>query len=126
MKKTNSQGFAMVILLFLMLLTVTIITAAVSLIILDSSSSTLIAASDSAKSIADSCMENAVIRLIRDPAYTGEELNINGGSCRISVLGSTVKTATSEADFGGKNKKVEVNLNLNNNIVTLSSWKEIF
>src|SRR3989338_8263274 len=117
MKKNNSGGFALVILMFLMVLAVTVITAAVSLMILGSSSSTLLISGDSAKSIADSCIENAVIRIIRDPAYSGESLAVNEGSCQITVTGLTDKTVTAEAHYGNKKKKVEANLNLNNNII---------
>jgi len=125
MKKNNSGGFALVILMFLMVLAVTVITAAVSLMILGSSSSTLLISGDSAKSIADSCIENAIIRIIRNPAYSGESLDMNEGSCQISVTGSTNKTVAAEANYGDKKKKVEVNLNLNNNIVSLISWKDV-
>ncbi|KKS73905.1 MAG: hypothetical protein UV46_C0058G0006 [Candidatus Gottesmanbacteria bacterium GW2011_GWC2_42_8] len=125
MKKYNSGGFALVILLFLMVLAVTVITAAVSLMILGSSSSTLLISGDSTKSIADSCIENAIIRLIRNPAYSGESLDINEGNCQITVTGLTDKTVSAQANYGNKKKRVEVNLNLNNNIISLISWKDV-
>ena len=125
MKKNNSGGFALVILMFLMVLAVTVITAAVSLMILGSSSSTLLISGDSTKSIADSCIENAIIRLIRNPAYSGESLDINEGNCQITVTGLTDKTVSAQANYGNKKKRVEVNLNLNNNIISLISWKDV-
>lgn len=125
MKKNNSGGFALVILLFLMVLAVTVITAAVSLMILGSSSSTLLISADTTKSIADSCIENAIIRLIRDPAYSGESLDVNEGNCQITVTGSSDKNVSVQANYGNKKKRVEANLNLNNNIVSLISWKDV-
>ena len=125
MKKNNSGGFALVILMFLMVLAVTVITAAVSLMILGSASSTLLISGDSTKSIADSCIENAIIRLIRNPAYSGESLDINEGNCQITVTGLTDKTVSAQANYGNKKKRVEVNLNLNNNIISLISWKDV-
>ena len=87
MLKNNNQGHVLVILLFFMVLAVTVITASVALLIISSSSTTLYVSGNKAKTIAEAGIENAVIRLLRDPSYAGEnDLAIGDGTVDITVF----------------------------------------
>ena len=122
----KDRGHILVMLLFLMVLAVTVITASVSLMIISSSTTTMYVGGNQAKSIAEAGIENALVRLLRDPSYTGEnDLIIGNGSVDITVTGSTNKTITAEGSMDNKMKKIEVTANMSNNILNIISWKEV-
>ena len=122
----NIQGHVLVILLFFMVLAVTVITASVSLMILTSSSTTLYVAGNQARTVAEAGIENAIIRLLRDPNYSGEnDLAISAGSVDITVTGEASKTVIATGEIDKQIKKIEAQMNINNNVLTITSWKEI-
>ena len=124
--KYKEKGHVLVILLFFMVLAVTVITASVSLMVLSSSSTTLFVAGNQAKAVAEAGIENALVRLLRNPGYTGETgLIIGRGTVDITVTGSTSKVITAIAYLDGQIKKIEVGVELNNNVLTVNYWKEI-
>lgn len=113
------------ILLFLMALAVTVITAAISLIILSSTGTTRYIAGNQAKAIAEAGIENAIIRLLRNPDYSGEnDLTVGNGTVDISVSGTTTKTITAEGTLDNQIKKIQVTVQLINNVLTITSWRE--
>lgn len=123
---SNTHGHVLVILLFFMVMAVTVITASVSLMIINSSSSTKYISGNRARTIAESGIENALIRLLRDPDYTGEnDLTIGEGTADITVTGELNKTVTSTGEIDGQIKIIEVGIELNGNTLTINYWKEI-
>lgn len=129
LKKYNlnkNRGHALVVLLFFMILAITVITASVALMIASSSSTTLFVSGNSAKTIAESGIENALVRLLRNPNYNGEVLTVNSGRARITVSGDETKTIISEGVLDDSVKKIEVTATFGNNMYSISSWKEIF
>ena len=118
-------GHALVVLLFFMVLSVTVITAAVSLLIINSSSTTYYLQASEAKTIAEAGVENALLRLLRDPSYSGESVVIGEGTAEIIVTGTTDKTILSEGVLENRKKRIEVTAQVSNNIVNILSWKEI-
>lgn len=125
MNNNKNQGHALVILLFLMALAVTVITAAISLIILSSTGTTSYIAGNQAKAIAEAGIENAIIRLLRNPDYSGEnDLTVGNGIVDISVSGTTTKTITAEGTLDNQIKKIQVTVQLINNVLTITSWRE--
>jgi len=122
----NIKGHVLVILLFFMVLAVTVITASVSLMILTSSSTTLYVAGNQARAVAEAGVENAIIRILRDPGYSGEnDLAVGNGSVDVTVAGTTNKIITATGEIDDQVKKVEVRADYINNVLTISSWKEI-
>lgn len=71
---------------------------------------------------AESGVENALLRLIRDPAYNGETLSIDGGTVVVEVNSGI---ATSTANIANSIRKIQANYVYNNNVLTVTSWKEI-
>lgn len=126
MMKQNNKGHMLVILLFFMVLSVTVIAASVTLMILSAESTTIFVSGNQARSIAESGIDNAIIRLLRDPNYTGENnLAIGDGTVNITVTGSTTKVITATATQDNQIKKIEVGVQLINGVLTVSYWKEI-
>ncbi len=75
--------------------------------------------------VAESGAWEALIRLLRDPNYSGTQgqpLSLNGGSAQIQVSNGTI---ISTGTFNNVVKKIEVQTVYNNNILEIVSWKEI-
>ena len=78
------------------------------------------------RSIAESGVENAMLRLLRNPGYTGEAMNINGGNVTVQVTNNgTIFTITSVGKIGFFVHTIQAIGTMTNNTLTLSSWKEI-
>jgi len=124
--KSGKRGHILVILLFFMVLAVTVITASIALMILTSSSTAQFVSGNQAKAIAEAGIENALIRLLRDPDYSGENgLTIGNGSVDITVTGSTSKIIQASGKLDNQIKKIEVGAELTNNVLSVTYWKEI-
>ncbi len=125
MKKccTNSSGQALVMLLFFMLIGITVTSAAVLILINNVTGTSTAQQSAVAYAAAESGVENALLRMLRDREYSGETLTIGGGTVVTTVLNGTI-TATGTAS--GATRKIQTQTVYNNDILTVSSWKEIY
>ena len=119
------KGQTLVMLLILMTTGIIITSAAVILIIVNSQAASKFSLGEDAYAIAESGAENAILRLIRNPSYTGETLTVGNGSATITVTGSSTKTIISEGVRGDFRRKVQVVGGYVNNIFTPTSWTEI-
>ncbi|MBU1970320.1 hypothetical protein KJ605_00875, partial [Patescibacteria group bacterium] len=82
--------------------------------------------SEQALGFAELGVEEAMLRLIRDPAYAGGALLIEDASIFLEISGDAeTKTITSNASYSGFNKKVQVQVSLANHKLTLLSWKQV-
>lgn len=104
---------------------ITVTSAAVISMIVNSYSANIFQLGNEGISLAESGVENALIRLLRDPDFTGENLIFTGGTANVSVTGTTNKTIVSQSNVGNNVRKIEVQAQYNNNILTITSWKEI-
>lgn len=76
----------------------------------------------------DSYMQNAIIRLIRDPNYIGETLTLDNGRVIIEVTGNNpksilVKSINTQNDILSR-LTLQVNID-NYGVITVSGWKEL-
>jgi type II secretory pathway component PulK len=121
------RGQALITLLFFMIIAIIITSAAVIIIILNSLSGTKFQEGTLAYQVAESGADNAILRLLRDPNYTGEVLTIGNGTATISVSASlNTYVATSSGQVGNFVRKVEVTATYVNNLLTVTSEKEVF
>lgn len=121
----KNQGQALVLILFFMTITVTIVSAAVATMIINSASGNSFYMGNQAKTVAESGAENALIRLLRNPQYSGETLSIGSGETVITVTGDSTKTIISEGRDGNNIKKIEVIAQFENFMLNILSWREI-
>lgn len=88
--------------------------------------------SQQAMAIADGCMEDSIFRLKQDASYAGSALVLGGGSCTVSVSGSsTSKTVTVTAFVGTVTKKEVATVTITSPTppatvatVTLVNWRQ--
>jgi Tfp pilus assembly protein PilX len=118
----NQEGQTLITLLIFIIIALTITSAATSIIINNSIVATKFEQSTLAKSIAESGIENAMIKLLRNPSYTGETINIDNGTAIATVSGTTI---VSTGRVGNYSRKIQVVTTLNNGVRTIVSWKEI-
>lgn len=123
--KKQNRGQALVLLLFLIALSITISTAAIITMIANSYSTNIYSQGYQAKSLAESGAENAILRLLRDPNYSGESLTVTDGTIIITVSGSGQKTIVSEGSYFGNKRIVEIVAQYADGILIIQSWKEI-
>ena len=119
------KGQALITLLFFVLISLTITSAAIIIIIINSISVSSFQEGTLAYYTAESGVENALLRLLRDPNYTGETLAIGGGTAVITVVGSNPKTVVSVGQNGNFKRTIQAQMDYNSGYYTFSNWKEI-
>ena len=123
MKKRNKTGQALVTLLVFIAVATTITAAATTVTLINSQTTGKFAQGESALVIAQAGADNAILRLLRDPNYSGEaDLSIGSGTVTINVSGSSVKTITAEGQDGNFIRKIQVVGTFVNNTFKISSW----
>ena len=80
---------------------------------------------DTSYYVAESGLENAIIRVMRDTTYTGETLTVGSGTATIVVTGTNPKTVVSTGTINTFSRKIQVQLTYTNGVYTISNWKEI-
>lgn len=124
--KINSKGQALVSLLFIVLIGFTIITVAAILVYVNFQSASIAEQGTYAYYIAESGAEEGLLRLIRNPLYpgtpAGQPLTVSSGSAQIQVSAGVI---TSTGTYNNAVRKIQVQTVYNNNVLTITSWKEI-
>ena len=124
----NRSGQALVTLL-VFTATATIVTAgAVAITIINAQTTGKFAQGEETLHIAEAGAENAILRILREStSYNGEtNLLIGDGKANISVTpGTGNKTIISEGVLGNSHRKIQVDVSYNNNVLTITSWREI-
>lgn len=126
----SSSGQALVTLLFFVLIGLTIISAAAVMVFGNIQSASVTEQGNYAYFVAESGIQEALIRIIRDPGYSGtpvgQPLSIGEGNVVIQVSSSSgVITATATGTFNNNVRKIQLQTVYNNNVASISSWKEI-
>lgn len=123
--KSKEKGQALVTLLVFMMMATVIISGAVAATIINTQSTGKLAGGEEALKVAEAGADNAVLRLVRDPNYSGEVLTVGGGTATITVTGQATKTVLVEGASGDFRRKVQVLVNYSGNTMNVSSWNEI-
>ncbi|MDP1743577.1 MAG: hypothetical protein Q8L51_02195 [Candidatus Amesbacteria bacterium] len=119
------KGQTLVVLLVFIAIAMAIVVAAVSSVINSTTGGSQYEIGQSAYLLAESGLEEAMLRLLRDPAYTGETLTTADGSTTIIVTGTIQKIIISTATVGNSTRKIQVEAEYINNVLTVISWNEI-
>jgi len=129
--KKFAKGQALITLLFFTVIGVTVTSAAVAMILVNSLSGTKQQQGEVAYEIAQSGAENGLIRLLRDPTnYHSETLPVGSGSATITVTGSGTSGSPyvilSKGTNGIFTRAVQVTATYQNNLLTVTSRKEVY
>lgn len=123
---TSQKGQTLVSLLVFSVLAIAVASAA-TVIMINTAQATHITESRTRVSLAaESGVENALLRLIRNPNYTGETLLLDDSTIEIVVTGTNVKTITSEAQTGSYLYTIRATAEYVNNRLTVTSWDTVY
>ena len=104
------------------LVAVTVITSTITTVISNTKAASEGQQAVDAYYVAEAGAENALMRLLRDPSYTGETLPVGNNNATVTVSGSTI---TSIGQVNNLTRKIQVITSYNNNQMIVTSWKEI-
>ncbi len=120
---TLKSGEVTIMLVLIILLLATLTTTAVALAISTTRDTTTMTLGERALTVAESGAENGVLRLLRDPSYTGEaNLPIGPGSATIGVIGNTI---TSTGVVGNMVRTVQVTVGTVAGRLSVTGWQEL-
>lgn len=126
LKLRSQSGQVLTILLFFVSITVIVTTAAVALIITNSIGASKFEQSMVAYNIAEAGIENATLRLLRDPTYTGETLTVGQGTATISVTGTSPQVITARGQLNNFVRQIQVQVGYSGGVLVIQSWNEVF
>lgn len=123
----NSSGQALIMLLFFFVVAIIIISAAVIIIFTNSLGVTKSEQGQKALSIAESGVENALLQLLRNPFYTGENTSVDEGIMSIVVTGADPdpRIIFSTGKVGSFVRRIKATVQYNGDVMTIVSWKEL-
>lgn len=125
-KKSSRGGYIGILLAVIVLVLSIITTAAVAISVSSLRDTTMLARGQEVYALAESGIDNAVLRILRNPSYTGEtNLSIGDGNVTITVTGNNPYTIESTALLSGTTRRIRATLGSVAGVLTLTSWEEI-
>jgi len=122
--KSSSSGQTVVALLIFMMLAITLTLTAAMVVIINTQSDITYQQGEQALENAQSGVENALLRLERDSAYTGETLPLADGTATITVSGTDPVTIVSVGYAGHLVRTITVTAGVSGSIITVTNWSE--
>jgi hypothetical protein len=121
------KGAALITLLFFTVIATTITGAAVVVLLVNSLSGFKFLQGTVAYDIAQTGVENAKLRLLRNPDYAGETLPVGEGSAVITItkVGNNY-TILSKGQIGNFVRQIEVDATYNDSLLVVTSTEEIY
>ena len=123
--KKYQHGQALVILLVFMVVAIIMTTMAVALVSINATAASHVEQGDMAWKLAETGADNALLRLMRNPAFTGTEtFSIESGQVTATVSGTNPIIIMSEGRQGEFVRKASVSASFVNTVLTIHSWRE--
>lgn len=127
MQSYSQRGQALVFLLVFMVISIIMTTMAVALVIINATAASQIEQGDMTLKLAESGAENALLRLVRDPTYTGTEtFTLGSGSITATVSAGNPIIITSRGTQGQFARSASVSAIFVNTVLTVTNWQEVF
>lgn len=120
------SGHSAVMLLIFVVVGMLVITASVTMNITLSKNAVRFEDSTLALHLAEAGVENALIRLLRDPTYTGETLTTPEGTTTITVQGTEFQVIDATASSFSSTRRLQVEVDRSSGSMDITSWKEVF
>jgi len=121
----SARGQALITLLFFMVIAITITTASVVILFITMSNATKFEQGTRSYYIAESGVENALLRLLRDPSYVGETLSVGEGTATITVSGTTPYIIRSVGEIGNFQRTLQTEATYANGVLSVGEWREL-
>ena len=125
-QKTLNRGQALITVLFIAVIGMLIATGAVMTLVSAFESTSVQELDRLAFIAAESGIENSVLRLVRDPSYAGETLQVDADStATVTVVSGATYTITSVGVVGSVARKIVATAHFSNLALILDSWNEV-
>lgn len=118
----GQKGQIFITMLFFVIIGVTIISAETIVLFTNILSASATEQGTNAYYVAESGIEESLLRLNRNPGYAGGTITVGGGNAVVQV-GNGIITAT--GTYANTIKKIQVETTKNNGTLKVVSWKEI-
>lgn len=126
-RQLSSPGYVAVVLLVFVVVAVIISTAAMAMSMANLAGVSAYEQGAEALIVAQSGAENALLRLLRDPSYSGEVLPVGDGTATVIVTGDeTAATILAVGVVGTKKRKIEVEVERTMGVMSITSWLEVY
>lgn len=122
----NNTGQTLVTLLVFTVVAIAVASTAVAVMINITRSASIIERRTIVSQAAESGIENAIIRLLRDPDYAGETLLIGDTSVEVTIAGSDPIMITAKASQGNYIQTVQASTAYVDNSLTVSHWEYLY
>ena len=122
----NERGQTLVTLLFFMVIALTITGGVVMVSVANSQALSSFDQGTSAYYVAESGAENALLRLLRNPSYAGETIQVGNGTAIVQIIPGASTTIVSTGQVGNFVRKIEVVVSFPSGTLMIISWKEIY
>lgn len=76
--------------------------------------------------LAETCLENTLMRMARTDLTKMNDFTNNLGSCTINIVGSNPYTVTATGKSGKSYRKIESVVSISNEVLNIQSRKEVF
>lgn len=129
-KKCNAiqSGQALVTMLLFVIISVTISTAAMIIILINAKNTSKVEEADMCKAAAESGIEDALLRILRNSSYTvgTYTLTLNGGNINVNVTNSgSSYTITSSGTCNNTVQTIKATASISNNAIANITWQQI-
>mgnify|MGYP001578594829 CR=1 FL=1 len=122
--KKYKSGQALIMLISFIAIGLTIISSSIFVNMIQSNTTTEVQSGSSALNVAESGVENAMLRLLRNPNYTGETLSVDSGTSVTSVSGTGPWIIISTGEVGEFKRTLRVVVSDSGGTLVVTSWKE--
>ena len=121
---TLQKGQALITFLFFTIIAMAVVSAAVVTVLLNSLGNAAVQDGQAARALAETGMDNALLRLIREPAYSSETYSVSGNTVQTTVTGSGPYTVVTKGTVGSYTHTVTATATYSAGMFTVLSWQE--
>lgn len=82
--------------------------------------------SEQAYGLAETCLENTLIRFARGETTPPANFILPSGNCIIEIAGLAPYQITSTAQVGRTRRKIQATVSINNEVLNIESWGESY
>ncbi|QQS44548.1 hypothetical protein IPM65_03030 [Candidatus Roizmanbacteria bacterium] len=122
----NQEGQTLVTLLVFSVMAISVAAASVAIMINTSRATHITESRSAVMGAAESGVENAILRLIRNPSYSGETLILDDNTITITVTGTDTKTIHATAANGLFRHTIQATASYIDNRLTVTSWNTVY
>ena len=125
-KNSPSSGQALILLTVFVTIGLSVTLMAVTLAIATVSGSSRLEQAALIRQAAESGAENALLRLVRDPTYSGETLTVDDATVTITVSGSSTKVISVVSRRAALVKELQLVGSASDGRITVQFWPEVY